>query len=119
MGVQIISTEKIIAALQAANGLVSIAAKNIPCSPQTIYSRAKKVQAVQQTITDAREELVDRAELALRCAVMDKEAWAVALVLKTLGKNRGYVERQEVSGKDGGAIELTWKQFVESAKGKE
>lgn len=40
MGEQLYSTEKIIAALQEANGLVSIAARNLRCSPQTVYDRA-------------------------------------------------------------------------------
>jgi len=32
----------------------------------------------------------------------------VTLTLKSLGKNRGYVERQEVTGADGGAIVVEW-----------
>jgi len=30
------------------------------------------------------------------------------MVLKTLGKHRGYVERQEVTGADGGAVIVKW-----------
>jgi hypothetical protein len=55
-----------------------------------------------------REEIVDYAEMGLRGAVLNKEAWAIAFSLKTLGKSRGYVERQEVTGKDGGAIVVDW-----------
>jgi hypothetical protein len=99
-------TQLIIEALQATNGLVSLAAKRLGCTPQTIYTRAKRVQSVQRTIDDCRAELVDHAELALRGAILGKEPWAVALTLKTLGKNRGYVERQEVTGADGGSLEL-------------
>jgi hypothetical protein len=102
------TSEQIIAALQATNGLVSLAAKKLGCSPQTIYKRAKNVQIVRQAIDDSRDELVDHAELALRAAVLDKEAWAVALVLRTLGKHRGYVERQEITGAEGGSIRVSW-----------
>lgn len=120
-GTQQYTSEQIIEALNQTNGLVSLAAKRLQCSPQTIYSRAKKVQAVQLAIDEARDELVDYAELALRSAVIAKEPWAVQFTLKTLGKHRGYVEtqRQEISGPDGGAVEVTWKQFVEQAKGKQ
>ena len=59
---------------------------------------------VKQVIDDSRDELVDIAELALRSSVTSQEPWAVALVLKTLGKNRGYVERQEVTGADNGPV---------------
>ena len=90
------STDKIIEALRSTNGLVSLAAKRLGCAPQTIYTRRDKVHAVAQVIDDCRSELVDYGELALRKAVVNGEPWAVGLVLKTLGKNRGYVERQEV-----------------------
>lgn len=98
------TTAEIIKALQDTNGLVSLAARKLGCAPNTIYNRAKDVKSVQQTIDDARIELIDHAELALRSAVLSKEPWAVALVLKTLGKGRGYVERQEVTGADGAPI---------------
>jgi hypothetical protein len=51
---------------------------------------------VAEAVADAREELIDIAELRLRKAVQDGEAWAIALTLKTIGKGRGYVERHEV-----------------------
>ena len=92
------ATAKIIAALQAADGLVSVAARALACSPQTIYNRAHQVQTVQAAITEARAELVDLGEKALREALIRGEPWAVSLTLKTLGKSRGYTERQEVAG---------------------
>ncbi len=91
-----IPTDRIIECLRETNGLVSLAAKRVPCSPTTIRERARRVQAVRQVIDECRGELVDLGELALRKAVLAGEPWAVALVLKTLGKDRGYVERQEV-----------------------
>jgi len=103
-----IPTRRIIDCLRETNGLISLAAKRVPCSPSTIRRRAAAVQSVQAVIDESRGELVDLGELALRRAVVNGEPWAVALVLKTLGKNRGYVERQEVTGADGGAIEMVW-----------
>ena len=91
-----VKTQRIIDCLKETNGLVSLAAKRVPCSVTTIYTRARDVARVQQVIDECRGELVDLGELALRRAVHNGEPWAVALVLKTLGKNRGYVERQEV-----------------------
>lgn len=46
-------------------------------------------------VDDARGILVDKSELALESAIGAKEAWAVCFTLKTLGKDRGYVERTE------------------------
>lgn len=100
------SSEQIIQALRDTNGLVSLAAKKLGCVPQTIYNRAKKSQTIQQAIDESREELVDYAELALRSALLSKEPWAVQFTLKTLGKSRGYVERQEHTGADGDGIKI-------------
>jgi hypothetical protein len=91
-----VKTQRIIDCLRETNGLISLAAKRVPCSVTTIYKRARDVARVQQVIDECRGELVDLGELALRRAVVNGEPWAVALVLKTLGKGRGYVERQEV-----------------------
>jgi hypothetical protein len=91
-----VKTQRIIDCLKETNGLISLAAKRVPCSPSTIRRRAAAVQSVQAVIDECRGELVDLGELALRRAVVNGEPWAVSLVLKTLGKGRGYVERQEV-----------------------
>lgn len=101
-----VPTERIIECLRETNGLVSLAAKRVPCSISTINTRRKRVQAVEQVIQECRGELVDYGELALRRAVVAGEPWAVGLVLKTLGRDRGYVERTEnvVTGADDGPL---------------
>jgi len=106
MGKPRVPTERIIECLRETNGLVSLAAKRVPCSISTINTRRKRVQAVEQVIQECRGELVDYGELALRRAVVEGEPWAVGLVLKTLGRDRGYVERTEnvVTGADGGPL---------------
>ena len=108
VGKELYTTEQIISALEATNGLITLAAQRLGCSPQTIYNRANKSKRLKDIIFEKRDNLVDHAELALRAAVLNKEPWAVAMVLKTLGKSRGYVERQEVTGADGGAIIVDW-----------
>lgn len=91
------ATGAIVEALRDADGLISLAAKRLGCSANTIYRRAERVPSVRQVIDEARAELVDNAEAALRKAVDNGAPWAVALVLRTLGKDRGYCERQEVA----------------------
>jgi hypothetical protein len=98
--------DEIIQALQRTNGLVSLAAREIRATPQMIYKRIRISAAVKLAVDEARESMIDLAELKLRQAVMNGEPYAVSLVLKTIGKNRGYVERQEVTGADGAAIKV-------------
>lgn len=97
---------QIIEGLKSVNGMVYLAARKIGCNPQTIYNRMKKNTAIREACDNARGELIDISEQKLRAAVMNGEPWAVAMVLKTLGKHRGYVERQEVTGADSSPIEL-------------
>jgi hypothetical protein len=88
----------IIGALTTQSGLVFLAARTLGCSTQTIYARAKVSREVSDCITYQRGLLVDTAEAKLRQAVNDGSPWAVQFVLKTLGKDRGYVERHEYTG---------------------
>lgn len=104
--------ESIIAALLKTNGLVHPAAKALGCTPQTIYSWRDKDADVKAAIEHARDSIVDEAEKSLRKAVEAGEPWAVALALKTIGKGRGYTERQEITGADGGAVEIALKGYV-------
>jgi transposase-like protein len=108
MAVQRYTTEQIIKALKETNGMIYLAARRLGCTPQTIYNRANRTQVVKQAIEDSRGEIVDLAEQKLRLAILAGEPWAVALTLKTLGKQRGYVERQEVTGADGGILKIEY-----------
>lgn len=100
------TTDEIIQALDASRGGVFLAAEKIGCSYKTIERRAKDVQAVQDVIDKWRGRRVDRAEMALDSALAKGEPWAIVFTLKTQGKRRGYVERQEVTGEGGGDIVL-------------
>lgn len=92
------TNDRIIAALAETKGLVYLAARVVGCDPDTIYHRAKKSPDVAAAIRAHRGELIDRAEQKLSEAVDRGEAWAVALVLKTLGRDRGYVEKTVLAG---------------------
>ena len=88
------------------------------CDPETIHNYCKRYPAVQAAKVDARGELVDVAEAKRWQAVHRGDAWAIAMVLKTLGRSRGYVERQEVTGQDGGPIQHAhlhlWEERLQS-----
>ena len=96
-------------AIRESKGMVYVAARKLGCAANTVYNYAERHPTVQEAIDQERGLLVDTAELALWKALQNGEGWAVSLTLKTLGKERGYVERTqtEVSGKDGGALVIS------------
>ena len=95
-GTQKYSAERVATALEESKGMVSVAAKKLGCHPDTVRNYARRYQSVSKALEEAREGMLDAAELALYGAVVRGEAWAVCFYLKTQGKSRGYVERQQV-----------------------
>lgn len=95
------------AKLSELRGNISATAQHFGVARNSLYAFIER-DGLQGVLADARETLVDSAESALLNAVMRGEAWAVCFTLKTQGKARGYVEtvRNEVSGLDGGAIQV-------------
>jgi hypothetical protein len=93
------------------------AARVLGCARSTIVHYCKRWKTLEEAFQDKQEELVDLAEMALRGAVLKSEPWSIAFTLRTLGRKRGYIERQEHehSGPGGGAIPIT---FVEVARAK-
>jgi len=89
-------------ALKETRGLLTLTAAILGCDPDTVRNYLRRYPTLRQTQEDQRARLVDAAELRLVEAVEKKgEPWAIALVLKTIGKGRGYAERTEHTGADG------------------
>lgn len=92
------------AKLRELHGNVSATAQSFGVARQSMIEFIQR-HGLQSVVDDARESMVDIAETMLKKAVLEGKPWAVGLTLKTLGRRRGYVERQEVTGKDGEPIE--------------
>jgi len=90
------------------SGNVSAAARSLGVTRNWLDRLISRSDALKQIVHDARQSMCDNAESALNRAVINGEAWAVCFTLKTQAKDRGYVERvqQEVSGRDGQALEI-------------
>jgi hypothetical protein len=58
-----------------------------------------------QSVQDAREEKIDYIESQLLKKIEEGDTTSIIFALKTLGKSRGYIERREVSGPDGTALQ--------------
>ena len=97
---------QVIQAIRDTKGLASLAAVKLGCDPDTVRNYAKRHPSVAAAIKEERSRMTDVAELALYNCIMRGDGWAVCFYLKTQGRDRGYVERHELTGADGGPIEL-------------
>lgn len=115
--------EQMIEALKISKGMVYLAARTLGCTPKTVYSYAKKFKSVQAEIDNQRGIVLDKTEHKLIDAIERDEAWAIAFALKTLGKKRGYTEKQEIeqhsTNIDVDLSELTDKQLKRLANGED
>lgn len=84
------------AAIIKGGGFVSFAARSLGMSRQHLYKRIEQSDRLKEVLEEVREEAIDTAELALRNQVIGGNIAAIIFTLKTLGKHRGFVERQEV-----------------------
>ena len=102
---------KIIDAIQASNGLLTLAAKKAGVGYTTIWRYTQDYPSVKQAVIEAKEKMLDFAEGKLYEKIKEGDNAAIIFYLKTQGKKRGYIERQEVTGEGGKPIsyELTVK----------
>jgi len=92
---------QIIEALREKHGNLSAASRYLGCSRDTVRRYINTYPTVKAVADEERETLIDFAENQLFQQVKDGNITAIIFTLKTIGKHRGYVERQEVTGADG------------------
>lgn len=110
--------EQVIEAVKAAKGKIATAARKLGCDRQTIYNYAERYPEIQGVIDQERDIFLDEVEDALSARIKAGDTTAIIFALKTLGKSRGYIERQELTGKDGEPINqgLNTQQAIELLK---
>ena len=102
---------QVIAALENSAGIRMGAAQMLKCSPSTISNYVDKYPEVKAALDEILENRLDIAEsIILKRMSDDKHKTlqfnAACFYLKTKGKQRGYVEGKELTGKDGGAVQV-------------
>src|SRR4029453_9167187 len=93
MAKQRYTVAQVIAALRASKGMVSIAAQRLGCEQETVMNYCRRYPTVEAVKREARNEVLDEAELRLWQAIRRDEPWAIAFTLKTIGRSRGYAEQ--------------------------
>ena len=104
-----LSKEVIAEALKESGGFVREAAEILGCSHVTIYNWFKKHPELKESRDTAKMELLDLAKSTSRRLLKEGNVAMSIYILKSLGKNEGFAERQELTGKDGERlIERKW-----------
>ncbi len=88
--------QQMIDTLIKVGGLKGPAAKSLHCARMTINNYIKRYPAVKQAQEDALQDTIDLAQSQLVSLVKRGEWPAIRFLLVTLGKDRGFTERQEI-----------------------
>jgi hypothetical protein len=85
-----------IEALEQSLGVVTTACKVVGVSRETHYRWLKEDEEYKEKVDALIDVALDFAESQLHKQIRDGNSTATIFYLKTKGKNRGYIERQEV-----------------------
>jgi len=83
-------------ALEKSLGIVSTACKMVDISRQTHYAWLKADEEYKKAVNSIQDSVLDFAESHLYKLVKEGNPAATIFFLKTKGKKRGYIERQEI-----------------------
>ena len=83
-------------ALKGTYGVQSLIAKKLGVDRATVSKYLSRNPKMMELCKTEREKIIDISENRLFKAANDGHKWAIDRILKTLGKNRGYVEKQEI-----------------------
>ena len=115
------TAKRIIKALQETKGLLTMAAERSGIGYRTVCRYVAEYPSVKEAAYDAKESMLDLAEDKLYSKIRDGDNTAIIFYLKTQGKARGYIEKQEIEhsgGIDKGADELSDEELAAIIKGR-
>jgi hypothetical protein len=87
-------------AIVKAFGNLSAASKSLGVDRVTLYKWIEQ-DGLEQAVVEGRNSRLDFVEGKLDQKIDGGDTTAIIFFLKTQGKSRGYVERQEITGADG------------------
>jgi hypothetical protein len=102
--------EAMLKALEKTLGIVTDACKQVGIARKTYYLWIAKDKDFKDAVDDIANVALDYAESKLHNLITEENPTAIIFYLKTKGKKRGYIERQEIA--HDGSIEsklIEWK----------
>jgi hypothetical protein len=93
-------------ALERSLGVVTSACKAVGISRQTHYNWLNDDLEYKAAVHSIDDIAIDFAESQLHQQIKNGEVSSTIFFLKTKGKKRGYVERQEITGAEGNPFQI-------------
>lgn len=90
------SAEEVAQAVRDTRGFVSVAARKLGCTTQTVHNYRNSYKSVAEAFDESRESHLDFAEGKLIEQIKAGNIAGIIFYLKTQGRIRGYVERSQV-----------------------
>lgn len=88
-------------ALEKALGVKTTACRSTGVGRTTVYDWIKEDEEFRKAVEEIEQVALDFAESKLHKQISDGNTSATIFFLKSKGKKRGYVERQEITGVEG------------------
>jgi len=92
-----INKKGMIEALEKSLGVVTTACKSVGISRETHYRWTREDAEYKKAVEDIADIALDFAESQLHKQIQNGEVSSTIFYLKTKGKKRGYIERQEIA----------------------
>jgi hypothetical protein len=89
-----------LAALEKSLGIVTTACKEVGIVRQTHYNWMQNDAEYKEAVESISDGVLDFAESKLHGLIDSGDTAATIFYMKTKGKKRGYIERQELTGPD-------------------
>ena len=96
-----IKKKALLKALEQTLGVVTTACKKADVGRTTYYDWMRDDIDFNKSVQELSNVALDFAESQLHKQISDNSTAATIFYLKTKGKKRGYIERQEITGADG------------------
>lgn len=88
--------EEVLRAIANSGGIIEVVARKLGADRTTVRKYLKEASEYSEAMSDAREAFKDLAENKLMTAVNNNNLTAIIFTLKTIGRDRGYVEKGDV-----------------------
>ena len=100
--------QAVVQALKVSFGNITTACEQVGITRTTFYRWKAEDPEFKEVVENIDEYLLDFAEHSLFKQIRDGNTTATIFYLKTKGKHRGYIEKQEIESKNHTSI--TWKE---------